>query len=403
MAETCLASSKPYLLAALLLAFSFAARAETGLVNASGTGRDTPDAITNLLKSTVGKYFRDTPASLSRPILQTEILPNASSFVQSYKITEGGRSGAVTLSASVDLDVIQGLFSLTPKSFGETEGAKSLVMVRGAKLPDSALAGMKPGTSVPDPFATLAEAARERFLRRNFAEATLTAEDMQAVGAGEDVSSPELLRGLGAKAGARVALGITARFENYENENSHNKEERLVLSAAMVDVSGGNVIARSSANVVTPKTRKEIYVADLQRAILEESKDLFQDLFVAAGRRLVRAEGQSEFAILRVQSPPSAPLVAKFRTMLEANPGIRSVVEHSVRRGKFDFAIRPALGETALTKLVVGLPAPDILISPLQPMDGEPEAHPPVLTVRLAPKEAAVPTEVEGGAANGTR
>ena len=290
-----------YLLAAAVLCSPWA-YAESDVVSATGSGRDTPEAITNLLRTTVGKYFREPEPQLTSTILQTEILPNAASFVQSYRITEGGTSGSVSLSANIDLDVIHGLLSLTPKNIGEADGAKALVLVHGAKLPDSVLASLKPGAAVSDPFNTLGEAARERFFRREFTEAQLTTADMQAIGAGEDISSPELLRGLGAKAGARVALGITGRYETYDNENSHNKEERVVLSATMVDIKAGGVIARTSVNVVNPKTRKEQYVADLQRNILEESKDLFQDVFVAAGRRLVKGESHSEFSVVRALS-----------------------------------------------------------------------------------------------------
>src|SRR5262245_56209829 len=90
-AATCSASSKPsmkkpvlfYLLASALLALPLAALGETGVVAASGAGRDTAEAMSSLLRTTVGKYFRDQPAPLARSILQAEILPNASSFVQS--------------------------------------------------------------------------------------------------------------------------------------------------------------------------------------------------------------------------------------------------------------------------------------------------------------------------------
>src|SRR5258708_2442189 len=79
------------------------ANAETGVVSATGSGHDAPDAIVNLLRTTIGKYFRSDPKpqlQLTRVILQTEIVPNASSFVQSYKIVDGGKAGVVTLSAN---------------------------------------------------------------------------------------------------------------------------------------------------------------------------------------------------------------------------------------------------------------------------------------------------------------
>ncbi|MGZ3721179.1 MAG: hypothetical protein ACXWR1_22690, partial [Bdellovibrionota bacterium] len=355
------ASSKTLYLVALVALGATSARAETGVVSATGAGHDTPEAITNLLRTTIGKYFKNEPdPQLTRTILQTEILPNASSFVQSYRITDGSKSGLVSLSANIDLDVIHGLLSLTPKNIGEADGAKALVLVHGAKLPDSVVSSLKNPGAVADPFSTLAEAGRERLFRREFTEAQLTNEDMQAVGVGEDFSSPEVLRGLGAKAGARIVLGITGRYETFDNENSHNKEERVVLAATMVDVSAGTVIARTSVNVVNPKTRKEQYVADLQRNILEESKDLFQDVFVAAGRRLVKGESHTEFSVVRILYPSNATLVTQFKALLEAVPGVRSVVEYSIARGKYDFAVRPPLADTALAKAITAMQSPDI-------------------------------------------
>ncbi len=397
MVVMCSAFNKPgrhayvYLLAAFALASGIASASDSGIVSASGTGHDVPEAITNLLKTTFDKYFRDQPPEILRSILQTEIFPNAASFVQSYKIQGGGNAGSVSLVASVDLDVLHGLLGLTPKNIGENDGAKALVMVRGAKLPDQIPAGLKPGASIPDPFAVLADAARERFARREFMAATLTAAELQAIGTGEDFLNPEFLRELGNKAGARVALGAVARYEWYENENSHNKEERLVLTASLVDVKTGNVVAHSSVNVVNPKTRKEQYLADLRRAVLEESKDLLQDIFVAAGRKLVKPEGHSEFSVVRVQFPSNGALVDRFKALLETIPGVRSVVEFSIRRGKYDFALRPAMTEAVLAKAVAALRPPDITIVPLQTLASDPEARPPSITVSLAPKENAVP------------
>lgn len=387
---TCSGFSKPaYLLAALLFLCVSPASAETGVVSAVGTGRDTGDAIANLLKVTVAKYFKSHPAPLTKSVLQSEILPNASSFVQSYKILEGGRSGAVQLSASVDLDVLNGLLSLTPKSLGEEGPAKALVAVRAPKLPDAAVSGMKPpapGAKPADPFAPLASAARERLSRREFTDVSLTPEELQAVGAGDDFASPELLRGMGAKAGARVAFGISGRFETYENENSHNRDERLVLTATLVDVKAGNVLGRASVNVVSPRSRREQYVADLQRNIVEESKDLFQDVLVSAGRRLVKPEGPAGFSVVRIRFPSNNGLVMKFKALLETVPGVRSVTEHSIMRGQFDLAVRPAMSETNLRKAVAGLQSADIQIALLE---AEAESSPAAVMVKLAPKEEA--------------
>lgn len=378
--------------------------ADSGVVSAVGGGHDTQDAISSLLKKTVAKHFKAYPAQLTKSVLQAEILPNASSFVQSYKIIEGGRPGSVSLSASVDLDVINALLGLSPKNLGD-EAAKALILVRGPKLPDSLLPPLKPGATAPDVLAPLATAARDRLTRRSFSEATLTAEDMQAGGAGEDFASPELLRGLGAKAGARVALGIVGRIETYENENSHNRDERLVLSATIVDVKAGNVMGRATVNVANPKSRRDQYLSDLQKSIAEESKDLFQDIFVSAGRKLVKNEGLAGYSLVRVQSPLNGGLVLKFKTLLEGAPGVRSVSEHSIRRGQYDFAVRPAIADAALAKAVGALQSPELAIAVLKLPEAEDASGQPrpALTVTLTPKETGAEPSTEGALPNAKR
>jgi hypothetical protein len=380
--------------AGLLASPSFAL-AEGGVVNAAGAGRDTSEAIANLLKVSVSKYFKDQSPAYLRSVLVSEILPNASSFVQSYKLAEGARPGLTALNASVDLDVIRGLLSLTPKNLGAAEGAKALILVKGAKLPDSVLSGLKPGAKPVDPYAVLLGAAKERLARRQFTEAEVSSEDLNALGGGDDVMSPEVLRGLGAKAGARVAMAIGSRYETFENENAHNKEERIVLSAVMLDVNSGAVLSRGSVNVVNPKSRRDQYVADLQRSLMDDSKDLFQDVLVAAGRKLVKADGPETFSLVRVKDPPTAALVARFRALLEALPGVKSVVEYEFRRGAYDFAVRPAMENAAIAKAVAALQAPELSVEIQQPVSEEGGAHPAVV-VKLMPKEDPASPEASG-------
>jgi len=388
-----------YLVAAALVFSAPIALADSGVVSATGSGRDAPEAIVNLLRTTIGKYFRSEPnPALTRVILQTEVLPNASSFVQSYRITDASKAGTVSLSANLDLDVIRGLVSLTPKNLGEAGGAGALVLVHGPKLPESIMAGTKPNVKVVDPFRGLGDGARERFLRREFQEAELSPERIQEAGVGEDYASPETLRGLGDKAGARVVLGVTGRYETFDNENSHNKEERLVLTGLMVDTKTGAVLARAAVNVVNPKTRREQYALDLSRNVAEESKDLFQDVFVAAGRRTVKSEPHSDFSVVRVLYPSNAALLTRFKQLLEGISGVRSVVDYSVRRGKYDFAIHPVIPDATLAKAVAGIQASDVTILASESVAEEPdEAHPPAVSVRVAPKEPAAPG-LEGGA-----
>lgn len=392
---TCWASSRPlvYLLALALLATE--ASADTGVVSAVGYGRDASEAIVSLLRAAITKNFKDEPAVLTKAVLQNEIIPNASSFVQSYRILEGGKSGHVALSANLDLDILRALFALTPARLEAGENAKALVVVRGAKLPTNVPAA-KGATAPADPFLVMEAAARERLARRQFEVVSLPAADLQATGSGDDPASPELLRGLASRAGARVAIGISARYEDFENENSHNKETRVVVSATLVDSRTGAVLGRSALSVGEPKGRRDQYVADLQRTLAEESKDLFQELLVAGGRKFARSSGAAGFSLVRVAYPSNAMLVAKFRALLEGAKGIRSVVEYGATRGALDFAVRPPMEAPALAKLVKGLASEEIVIStPEAATATEGSGVVPALVVQVAPKVAAT-----GGAVN---
>lgn len=376
-----------YLLAALSL--SPALRAETGVVSAVGYGKESPEAINALLRSVVTKYFKDSPEAFTKSVLQNEILPNASSFVQSYKILEGGRGATVSLSANVDLDIIRALLSLTPESLGESGAVKAFVVAKGARLPDGAQAA-KAGASPIDPYSVLESAARERLTRRQFEVVRLTAAEAAALGPGDDVAAFELLRGLGSRAGARVALGISSRYESFENENSHNKEQRIVVHVTLVDVKSGTVLGKASSLVNEPRGRKDQYAADLQRTLADEGKDLFHEAFVAAGKKLQKSSGQQAFSVVRVENPGSAQLVNKFRILLESVKGVKSVVEYSAARGSFELAVSPAQKDGVLSKAIQALKPEDLLITVVEPVAGA-DGRVPAVSVSLATKEQSPP------------
>lgn len=380
---------KVYLLALIGVFLSASALAQTGVVNAIGSGRDSGDAISALLRSVVGKYFKDESPTITKAVLQSEIAPNGSAFVQSYKILEGGRSGAVSIGANVDLDVIRSLIRFTPAQLEETN-AKAVVIVRGARIPDSVVSGMKPlPVGKNNPYVVLESAAKDRFQRRQFEVVSLSPEEIKDLPEGEDVASPELLRGLGAKLGARVALGVSSRYESFENENSHNLDQRLVITSTLVDVKRGTILGKSSVLAIDPKSRKEQYYADLQRVLGEEGKDLFHDVFVSAGKRFLKTADQTDFSVVRVEDPPNAVLVGKFRVLLESAKGMKTVVEHTIRRGAFDLAVRPPLTPAQASKLIKSLSSEELTITPAEGQLASETATGPVIVVKIAPKASS--------------
>ncbi len=379
-----------YLLALIVGLSPLDAFCQTGVVNSVGSGRDSSEAISSLLRSVVGKYFKDEPQALTKAVLQSEITPNGSAFVQSYKILEGGKSGSVSIGANVDLDVIRALLKLTPAQLEETS-AKAIVVVRGARIPDAVTSGMKVQPTVKmNPYLILESSAKDRFLRRQFEVVSPSLEDLQQLPEGEDVASPEVLRGLGAKVSARIALGISSKYESFENENSHNLDQRIVVSATLVDVKRGTILGKSSVLVTDPKSKKDQYFTELQRLLGEEGKDLFHDVFVAAGKRYLKIGDQEEFAVIRVQNPPNALLVAKFRSILEGAKGIKSVVEYNVRRGAFDLAVRPPLNASAASKMLKSLNNEELSVSLVDSSQENMEKNEkaPIAIVKLITKSA---------------
>jgi hypothetical protein len=391
-------SRKLYLLASVAVLFTATARAETGEVAAVGSGRDASEATVSLLRSTVTKYFKDEPAILTRNVLQNEIIPNASSFVQSYKVLESGKGG-VSISANVDLDVLRALFSVRAEKLGEPAGAKVLVIVKGARIPDS----LTTSATTLNPYAAIELAAKERLTRRQFTPVSLSSEELQDSGAGDDVASAELLRGLGAKAEARLAIGVSSHYETFENENSHSKDERLMLTAILVDVKSGVVIGRATGHFTNPKAKRDQYNIELQKILSEESKDLFQEMFVMAGKRLSKESGHDERTIVRVQYPLNGWLISRFRTALESVKGVKSVLESGAARGRFDLSVKPAIGAADLSKGLLAQTFEDFTITEVPAAEAgavEEGDIQPNMFVRLAPKAPSTSEAPANGGRN---
>lgn len=375
-----------YTLLALLLSLPNV-HAETGVVNLTGSGKDPADAMASVLRVSVTKNFKGD-AAFVKSVLQNEISPNASSFVQSYRVVEGGNGKSfVSISASVDLDVIRSLLSLTAKNLGEPEGAKALLVIRGAKLPG--LVPPKPGAPLPNPFHAIEVVVKDRLARRQFQTEIMSQEELSSVNAGDDTSSPELLRGIGSRAEARIAVGFYSRLEAVENENTHSEEERIFLYCTIVDVKNGTILARVNSNFLNPKSRKEVYAADIQRVLLEEARDLMQDALVSAGRSLFKSNTQDKMSIVRIMFPSNPGLVNKFRTLLEGVKEIKKVSENEIQRGSFDLSIHPALEPSSLTKIVKNLNSEEITISILKSSEMPSSNKTIDLYVKLEPKTSA--------------
>jgi hypothetical protein len=92
-----------------------------------------------------------------------------------------------------------------------------------------------------------------------------------------------------------------------------------------------------------------------------------------------------------VQYPSNPILVNKLRALLESGKGLKSISEYGVRRGAFDFAIRPNLAPEALQKIVAALSSEEIAITPVENLPDDSE-HRPALVVKITPKSAAAAT-----------
>jgi hypothetical protein len=356
---------------------------EGGVVTVVGAGKDSGEALNAALRTAITRNLKNDQ-ELIRSVQPGEISPNANSFIQSYRLIEGGRAGVVSVSANIDLDVVRALVGLTPIRLGE-EGAKALVAVRGFSLPETAIGKQVAGVEV-DPFSALVENAKLRLERRSFQVVVATKEDLSALGPEENVASIEVLRGLAARVGARVAIGVSAQTEMFENENSHNREERVVVRALILDARQGVALAKVSTQAPVPKSKRDQYVTDLQKNLVEESRELFHELFVEAGKRMNRKSGNAGFMVLRVQYPSAPATIQKFRGALEAAKGIRSVTELQFFRGALDFAVSPSMEPSVLAKTIQGLAGEDFQVTILEPFLSQEEKRVPALLVKVAPK-----------------
>jgi len=332
--------------------------AETGIVSGIGYGRDVNEAIAALLRSVILKNFRSPEsANLLKNVIQQEIIPNSSAFVQSYRLLDGVKGKSISVSANVDLEVVRSLISVTPQRLQEEGIPKVLILVQGASLPEP-----QKEKDFLNPFQAIEVAGWERFERRGFAPVKLSEEEVRAAG-DEQVSTPEFLRGLGAKAGARLAVGISGKFEQFENENSQNKETKLVLNATIYDVKMGRILGKKTLRVSTPKSRRDQFAIDLQKILQEESKGLYHEVIVDAGSKLGKSADARDFVVMRVGAASSYQLINKFRIALESHKDIRGVVEYSIGRGFVDLSVRPMLPAPTLVKILKSLNSEDFAVS----------------------------------------
>ena len=370
--------------------FSNLSFAETPQV-ISTSGRDLSEAFDNVLKITVSKFLQDKP-EFYRPILQNEILSTTNSFIQSYKITDKRSDGAVSVSAVVDLDVIRGLFSFAPKAFGE-EAQRVLIIVKGEPVPDDKKTKNKKLEG--NPYSVLDDLVKERMARRKFEPIFLDNVEITGLGFSEDTLSTELMRGLGSKYAARLVVGIVSHFESVENENSHSMEDRVVTQSVILDMKSGNILAKATGNIAAPKGPRDQYVSDLRRSLFEEGKSLLLDMMINAGKKFLGGQNSAERSFVRVLLPGNAGLVAKFRALLEAAPGVKGIQEWSLQRGKYDFMIKPAISKEKLTSLIQGIKSDDIAVEISQ--DPISESDQVILPIYLMAKEHPKPPETKGG------
>ena len=372
--------------------------ASNDIVTVSGMGVDPASAFKNILESEVPNFVK-IEGPLGRSILQDEILVNAASFVPTYKVIESDSvKNTVKINADIALDVIRALFAFNAPSMGEDPKSKVLLLVRNFKVTD--IPRPKSGGPAPNPFTVLEQLGKERFARRQFTTISPDEADLSSLSPIDDISNADLLRTFALKANTRLALGINAKSESGENENTHQEEDRIVITGTLLDTKSGAVLSRATAKLLAPRGKAEFLNGLYRRALLDETKDFFQDLFVGAGRQVLGAGSKSDITVLRVVNPVNAVLVGKFRTAVQASREIKSIVEYRLQRGAYDFAVKPALDFNSLAKVLKNIKSEDFILEGPELITNETNN---VVVVKLARKVEKPLIEKSTGEKGGAR
>lgn len=315
------------------------AQADSGIA-VSATGKDLSDAQVKAVRLAIAQLNASERAAISG-IIDSEIVPYAAQFVSSYKVTDTGKGQYTSIQTSIDADQLRSLIAINPKNLGVDEKvAKVLAIIKAPKL--------NTGKEDASYEKMIAPEIANRFSARHFKTVRPSGISIDQIALSDDLLSAEFLQTLGTKHEAQLVFAISASIEEVENENNHNKEERLFLEGMLVDVKKGNVLARNKVSALMPQGKREVITAALEAILQERIGELMQDMLVHAGGIYLKSSPQFAGLIVRIVSPQSAGLVQQFRVFLEGQKDIKSVLEHSVQRGAYDFAVSTGLDAAKL-------------------------------------------------------
>ncbi|MCO5142011.1 MAG: hypothetical protein M9962_02850 [Oligoflexia bacterium] len=347
-----------------------------------GYGKDTSEAVSAALRQGVVKNFTNKKDKNLKEFLAEEILPKASSFVQSYKVLESKKSSTVAVQAELDLEIVKHLLALSPEAMGEKENSKAVILLRPLDLSNIQTSQDKE-KSLNELFEPIRKMAEQRLERRGFAVDFIDNSNSQILSK-ENLASTEVLKAIGSKAGARLALGITMDYIVVDMEEEKGKQQKIAVSATMIDVSNGQVLTKSTINFSEPRTRRDQYISDMKKLLPDEVDSLFQIAFVEAGKVVANASSTDPFFVLRVKNPDSPLALNKFRELFSAVKDIKSVRDYRIRRGKFDFAVEPVMDNKAVIKALQSIPKTELVVVPIEEMLDDPyEIKSPLITVRI--------------------
>src|SRR3990167_7638219 len=95
-----------------------------GILTVIGSGKDLQESMRSALHQAVMGSLNKNKGidrALLKSILENEVYNSTSQFISSYKILEGGAaSGAVNISAAVEVDVVRALLAIVPENFVTT-------------------------------------------------------------------------------------------------------------------------------------------------------------------------------------------------------------------------------------------------------------------------------------------
>lgn len=321
-------------------------------------------------------------AVAQKSIIDSEVIPNSSQYVSSYRVVGGGPRGLINLNATIDLRALQSILAFGSEEFARP-GAKVQVMVRGFK-------GGAPWQRVPyeeteEPVVARVEAGFKEILARRKLQALPRINSYMEHLENVDGQSASLLRGVATRQKADFVIFVAASFVQDTDDESTYEGQRLQLEASFFDQERNLILGTAKESI--PLQAGERALSAKNEKVLENVTELVarvgHGVFLRSGSRFLTEVSADKYLTLRIQDPPNHAAIQELKEAITKINKVNSVVEREIQRGRLDLWVDAALSADALRKEIRSL-ALENFRAVLRPSES---GQDPELTVmRLEPK-----------------